>query len=304
MDESELLKVPQLLKMDELLKDQTAIVTAGGGGIGRSIALLFAQAGANIVIADILPERCDEVAEKVRGFGREALPFPTDMMDSEAVRAMVAKADEVFGRIDVLVNNAGGGSKRPFVEQSERSWRRHIDLNFISMLAATSAALPVMIREGRGGAIVNNSSIEASRACPNYAVGTSLKAAMNGFTRTLALEVADAGIRVNAIAPDEVVTPGIFGTTVPRDDRPAQVGPTRAYQKAAARRIPLGRFGGADECAQTALFLASDMASYVTGAIFAVDGGTWASSGWIRDRKGEWALAEVFEEDNEDIQEA
>ncbi len=299
VDASELMKVPQLLKMDELLKDQTAIVTAGGGGIGRSIALLFAQAGANVVIADILPDRCEEVAEKVRGFGRKALPIPTDMMDSDAVRAMVAKADETFGRIDVLVNNAGGGSKRKFVDQSERSWRRTIDLNFISMLAATQAALPVMIREGRGGAIVNNSSIEGSRACPNYAVATSLKAAMNGFTRTLALEVADDGIRVNAIAPDEVVTPGIFGTTIPREDRSEPVGPSLAYQKSSARRIPLGRYGGADECAQTALFLASEMSSYITGTIVAIDGGTWASSGWIRDRKGEWVLAEVFEEDNE-----
>jgi NAD(P)-dependent dehydrogenase (short-subunit alcohol dehydrogenase family) len=301
VDASELIKVPQLLKMDELLKDQTAIVTAGGGGIGRSIALLFAQAGANVVIADILPDRCEEVAEKVSGFGREALPVPTDMMDSDAVRAMVAKADETFGRIDVLVNNAGGGSKRKFVDQSERSWRRTIDLNFISMLAATQAALPVMIREGRGGAIVNNSSIEGSRACPNYAVATSLKAAMNGFTRTLALEVADDNIRVNAIAPDEVVTPGIFGTTVPREDRSVPVGPSLAYQKSSARRIPLGRYGGADECAQTALFLASEMSSYITGTIVAIDGGTWASSGWIRDRKGEWVLAEVFEEDNKEV---
>lgn len=292
----ELLKVPELLEMDKLLEGQTAVVTAGGGGIGRAIALLFAKAGADIVVADILPDRCEEVAEKVRGFGRKALAVPTDVMDTDQVRSMIARADEEFGRIDVLVNNAGGGSKRLFIDQSERSWQRHVNLNLFSMFAATQASLPIMIRGGRGGAIVNVSSIEGSRACPNFAVATSLKAAMNGFTRTLSLEVADHGIRVNAIAPDEAITPGIFAAAV--GDSKANIGPSKAVEAASARRIPLGRYAGADECAQTALFLASKMSSYITGTIVAVDGGTWASSGWIRNRQGEWVLAEVFEEDN------
>jgi NAD(P)-dependent dehydrogenase (short-subunit alcohol dehydrogenase family) len=170
--EQELLKVPELLQMDKLLEGQTAVVTAGGGGIGRAIALLFAKAGADIVVCDILPERCEEVVEKVRGIGRRALGIPTDVMDADQVRAVIAAADKEFGRIDVLVNNAGGGSKRNFVDQSERSWRRTIDMNFVSMLAATKAALPVMIRGGRGGAIVNVSSIEGSRAAPTFAVAT------------------------------------------------------------------------------------------------------------------------------------
>jgi len=295
----ELLRVPELLQMDRLLEGQTAVVTAGGGGIGRAIALLFAKAGANIVVADILTDRCEEVAEKVRQIGRKALAVPTDVMDTDQVRAMIAAADAEFGRIDVLVNNAGGGSKRLFVDQSERSWQRHVNLNLFSMFAATHATLPIMIREGRGGAIVNVSSIEGSRACPNFAVATSLKAAMNGFTRTLSLEVADHGIRVNAIAPDEAITPGIFAAAIaPAGEQKVDVGPSKAVEAAAKRRIPLGRYAGADECAQTALFLASKMSSYITGTIVAVDGGTWASSGWIRNRKGEWVLAEVYEEDD------
>jgi len=295
----ELMRVPELLQMDRLLEGQTAVVTAGGGGIGRAIALLFAKAGANIVVADILPDRCEEVAGKVRDIGRQALAVPTDVMDTEQVRSMIARADEEFGRIDVLVNNAGGGSKRLFIDQSERSWQRHVNLNLFSMFAATHATLPIMIRERRGGAIVNVSSIEGSRACPNFAVATSLKAAMNGFTRTLSLEVADHGIRVNAIAPDEAITPGIFAAAVTAaGEQKVDIGPTKAVEAAARRRIPLGRYAGADECAQTALFLASKMSSYITGTIVAVDGGTWASSGWIRNRKGEWVLAEVHDEDN------
>jgi len=296
--EAELTKVPKLLQMDKLLEGQVAVVTAGGGGIGRAIALLFAQAGADIVVCDILPDRCEEVADKVRGFGRKALGIPTDVMNGEQVRAVIAAADKEFGRIDVLVNNAGGGSKRNFVDQSERSWQRTIDMNYLSMLHATKAALPIMIREGRGGSIVNVSSIEGSRAAPTYAVATSLKAAMNGFTRTLSLEVADHGIRVNAIAPDEAITPGIFGAAVQKPgEAAASVGPTKGRMDAAFRRIPLGRYAGADECAQAALFLASPMGSYVTGITLAVDGGTWASSGWIRDRGGEWVLAEIFEDE-------
>ena len=193
------------------LTDQVAIVTGGGGGIGRAIALAFAEAGADIVIADVVPERCDETAARVRELGRRALGIPTDVTQTGQVSALIDSATQHFGRIDILVNNAGGVSPKPFLEQSERSWRRHIDLNLISMLAATSAAVPVMIRGGRGGSIINVSSIEGSRAAPNYAVYAACKAGMLNFTRTMALELADHRIRVNAIAPDYTVTPGVSG---------------------------------------------------------------------------------------------
>src|SRR6185436_7765146 len=115
----------------------------------------------------------------------------TDVMDTGQIRTMVDSATAEFGRIDILVNNAGGVTRRSFIEQSERSWRKHIDLNLISMLTATSAAVPVMIKGGRGGSIINVSSIEGSRAAPGYAVYSACKAGMNNFTRTLALELAD-----------------------------------------------------------------------------------------------------------------
>jgi NAD(P)-dependent dehydrogenase (short-subunit alcohol dehydrogenase family) len=276
------------------LNEKVAIVTGGGAGIGRAIALTLAQAGADIVILDVVSERCAEVAARVRELGRRALPLPTDVTDTDQVRSAVEKVEAEFGRIDILINNAGGVGGKPFLEQSERSWRRHIDLNLVSMLAATSAAVPVMIRGGRGGAIVNVSSIEATRAAPNYAVYAACKAGMNSFTRTMALELAEHNIRVNAIAPDVTITPGIRGNISGPVDPSTWIEMPEAVVDATRRRIPLGREGVDVECGQAALFLASPMSSYITGTILPVDGGCWASSGWIRRRSdGRWSLTDV-----------
>lgn len=274
------------------LKQQVAIVTGGGGGIGRAIALAFASAGADVVIADIVPERCEETAARVREFGGRALARPTDVTEADQVRAMIAEADQQFGRIDILVNNAGGTTPKPFIEQSERAWRRAIDLNLVSMLAATSAAAPIMIRGGRGGSIINIASIEAARAAPMYAVYAACKAGMLNFTRTLALELAEHQIRVNAIAPDFTVTPGLMGNIGGPVDQSKwrQIPP--AQEDLIARRIPLGRPGVDVECGNAALYLASKFSDYVTGVTLHVDGGTWASSGWVRGRDGKWVLSE------------
>jgi NAD(P)-dependent dehydrogenase (short-subunit alcohol dehydrogenase family) len=275
---------------DILLTGRVAVVTGGGGGIGRAIALAYASVGADIVIGDIVPERCEETAARVHELGRQALGVVTDVTNTDQVRALIDKTAERFGRIDILVNNAGGVGPKPFLEQSERSWRRHIDLNFVSMLAATSAAVPVMIRGKQGGSIVNVASIEASRAAPNYAVYAACKAAMLNFTRTMALELAEHGIRVNAIAPDYTETPGLRGNIAGPVDPSTWIQPTPQQQNATARRIPLGRPGIDSECGNVAVFLSSKMSEYVTGTVIPVDGGAWASSGWIRNRAGKWTL--------------
>jgi NAD(P)-dependent dehydrogenase (short-subunit alcohol dehydrogenase family) len=277
---------------DLQLTDQVAVVTGGGGGIGRAIALSLASAGANVVIGDIVPDRCDETTARIRELGRRALSVPTDVMDTDQVRALIDKAVKEFSRLDILVNNAGGVSGRPFIAQSERSWRRHIDLNLVSTLAATSAAVPIMIAGGRGGSIINVTSIEGSRAAPSYAVYAACKAGINNFTRTLAVELAEHRIRVNAIAPDMTDTPGLRGNQTGPVDPASWVPRTPEQEDVISRRIPLGRAGIDTECGSAAVFLASKMSSYVTGIVLPVDGGTWAAGGWVRNRAGQWTLIE------------
>lgn len=274
------------------ITDQVAIVTGGGAGIGRAIALALAEAGADIVIADIIPERGAEVAARIAEHGRACLPIPTDMAQPDQVEAMVDAAQARFGRIDILVNNVGGVSRKAFLDQSQNSWRRHIDLNLVSMLAATSAAVPHIIAGGRGGTIINVSSIEGSRAAPGYAVYAACKAGMNNFTRTMALGLADQGIRVNAIAPDFTTTPGTRGNPPGPVDEATWFPVSPAMADATARRIPLRRPGIDRECGQAALFLASPMSSYITGTILPADGGSWASSGWVRNAARQWVLVE------------
>ncbi len=275
---------------DILLTDQVAVITGGGAGLGRAMALAFAAVGADIVIADIVPERCEETAERVREFGRTALPIPIDATDTEGLLQLMQTVHKTFGRLDILVNNVGGVSPKPFLQQSERSWRRHIDLNLISTLAATSAATPYMIEGGRGGSIINIASIEGSRAAPNYAVYAACKAGILNFTRTLALELADHNIRVNALAPDYTITPGLRGNIKGPVDPDSWFTPSAAHEDATARRIPLRRPGVDTECGRAAVFLASRMSDYITGITLPIDGGTWASSGWVRDDEGDWTL--------------
>lgn len=274
------------------LDGRVAFVTGGGGGIGRAIALALAEAGADVAIFEIVPERAEEAAARVRELGRAAVALPGDAMDAAAIRTAIAATDAQLGRLDILVNNAGGVSGRPFLDQSEGSWRRHIEINLVSMLAATHAAAPIMIRERRGGAVLNVASIEATRAAPNYAVYAACKAGIVSFTKSLALELSAHAIRVNCIAPDHTVTPGTSGNRAGpvdpatwRERNPAEI-------DAMNRLIPLGREGLDRECGDAAVYLCSDMAAYVTGALLPVDGGTSAASGWVRGTDGRWTLNE------------
>ncbi|MFI5041209.1 MAG: SDR family NAD(P)-dependent oxidoreductase [Acidimicrobiales bacterium] len=275
---------------DILLTDQVAIVTAGGAGIGQGIAAGMAAFGADVVIADIDPERAQVTAALVEAEGRRALVVPTDMADTEEIRSMVDRAVGQFGRIDILVNNAGGVRRGGFLNQSERSWRRHIDLNLMSVIASTAAVAPLMIESGRGGSIVNIASIEALRAAPEFAVYAACKAAMTNFTRTMAVELAGHRIRVNALAPDLIATPGLRG--IVRGPVPSALPPLAAGAvEGIGAYVPLATEGAVDDCAGAAVFLSSPMARYITGVTLSIDGGTWASSGWSRSGSGEgWQL--------------
>jgi NAD(P)-dependent dehydrogenase (short-subunit alcohol dehydrogenase family) len=270
---------------DILLNEQVAIVTGGGGGLGQGIALGLARFGADVAIIDIVEERCAATQAAIERMGRRGLGIPCDVLDTGALRAAIDRAVQHFGRLDILVNNAGGVRAGPFLTQPEASIRRHIDINLTSLLVATKQAARAMIAGGRGGRIINVASIEGLRAAPNYAVYAACKAGMISFTKTMSLELAEHNIRVNCIAPDHTISPGGRGN---------RVGPVRPEtwedtDESWARLVPFGREGLAEEIASSAVWLASKMSEYVTGITVNVDGGTWASSGWLRGPDG-WTL--------------
>ncbi|MES2258518.1 MAG: glucose 1-dehydrogenase [Pseudomonadota bacterium] len=264
------------------LDGKVAVITAGANGIGEGAALAIARFGGDVVIADIDQVNGERVAAAVRALGRQALFVPTDVMHTDQVEAAIAAAVERFGRLDILVNNAGGSRHVDFLTQSERSWRKHIDLNLVSMLAATQAAAQAMIAAGNGGTIVNVASSEGLRAAPGYAVYAACKAGMVSFTRSMALELAGHAIRAHALAPDMIETPGLS----PYFDNASP-----AMNAARDRYIPLGRLGSIEEIGNVVVFLASSMSSYLNGLTIPVDGGAIASSGWTRSpANGVWNL--------------
>jgi NAD(P)-dependent dehydrogenase (short-subunit alcohol dehydrogenase family) len=271
---------------DILLTGRAAVVTGGGGGIGQGAALGLARFGADVAVLDVAPERCTATQTAIERLGRRALGIPCDVMDADQIRRAVAAALEQLGRIDILVNNAGGVRGGPFLTMPERSMRRHVEINLISMFVATQEVARPMIDAGTGGSIVNVASIEAFRAAPMFAVYAACKAGMANFTRTMALELSEHGIRVNCIAPDHTVTPGMRG------NRTGPVDPSTWADSSEdwSRLVPLGREGLVEECANTVVWLCSKMSDYVTGDTIHVDGGTWASSGWLRGDDGRWTL--------------
>ncbi len=266
---------------DILISDQVAIVTGGSNGLGEGIAMALARFGAHIVIADVDVENGERVVAEIRALGRKASLIKTDCTDTGAVQAMAEQATEQFGAIDILINNVGGSRQIAFMDQSERSWRRHIDLNLVSMLAATHAVVPTMVAGKRGGTIINISSSEGLRAAPGYAVYAACKAGMVSFTRSMSLELSEHGIRVFALAPDMLDTPGL---------KPFYDSASPEEVVARNRYIPLGRLGTMKEIGDVAVFLCSAMSSYLTGITLSVDGGTIASSGWVRTEKNDWSL--------------
>ena len=272
---------------DILLTDQVAIITGGAQGIGEGIATNFARFGARVVIADKNAETGERAAQAIRESGADALFVKCDVRELAEVEQMVEATLKAFGRIDVLVNNAGGVRRAPFLELQERGWRKHIELNLYGLFGPTDLAARAMIEGGRGGSIINVATIEAFRGAPHRSVYAACKAAMINFTRTLSLELAEHGIRVNAIAPDIIATPGIRLVDADGGGPPQRLAALR-------RAIPLGRVGHTDDAAGACVFLASRMASYITGTTLNVDGGTWASSGWTRDADDRWQLFDGF----------
>ncbi len=261
---------------------KTVLVTGGGAGIGRGIAEGFAAAGARVVIAEIDSARADAVREVLDAAKAENLVSVTDVRDRAAVDGLFDQIKTRFGSLDVLVNNVGDflGIAKPFANYTDEDFDALYATNLRSVFIVSRAAIPIL---NEGGSIISVSSIEAFRGIPMTSVYSAFKHAITGFTRSVALELAPRGIRVNAIAPETTETPQVPVGAMIAEEHRGHID----------RWIPLGRFGRPSDAAGAALFLASDLASWITGTTINLDGGALAAGGWYRDPKGLWTNVPV-----------
>lgn len=263
-----------------LLEGKVAVVTGGGGGIGRGISQAFAAHGAQVVVAERDEGRARETVAAIEKLEGRALACVVDVCEKDQVAKLTETVLREFGRVDTLVNNVGDflGLSKPFLESEEEEWDALHRINFKHVLYCTQAIVPHMLERGGGGCIINISTIEAFRGIPNCAVYSAYNSAITGFTKSLALELGPEKIRVNAIAPETTET--------------LQVRPSRWIREENRHLepywIPLGRFGTPDDAAGCAVFLASDLSSWVTGTTIHLDGGALAAGGFYRVPGGSW----------------
>jgi len=261
-----------------LLTDRVALITGAARGCGFAIAETFARFGAYVVVCDRDGDALDEALPALTAAGgdRVVTAAVLDVRDADAVSGLLRTVADRAGRLDVLVNNAGGTFPAPLLDVSEKGEAALVAENFGQVTGLIRGCVPLM--EDAGGAIVNLTSIEAHQAAPGFAVYAAMKAAVASLTRTLALELAPKRIRVNAIAPDAVPTAGEDGLRESVLASPGGAGSGVPFEPAVLP--PLGHFGTPDDVAAAALFLASDQSRFITGTTVHVDGGNWAAGGW------------------------
>jgi len=258
------------------LRGKVALVAGGGGGLGRAAALDLARAGTAVALCDIDAKSLGATAAEARDLGAETIEQVFDVRDHEALAGFFDAVHLHHRRLDVLVNVVGGTFKAPFLEVNAKGRDTLVRTNFSWVADAISLAASLMVAGGRGGSIVNLTSIEGHRASPGFAVYGAMKAALAHLTRTLAVELGPSGIRINCIAPDFVPTAGM-GEVVAQ----AGSGPRSGADPGDSLTIPLGRKGRLEDIGNCVLFLASDLSSYVTGTTLHPDGGALAASGWM-----------------------
>lgn len=241
------------------LEGKVCLITGAASGIGKATTLLFAQEGATVIAGDISKENLDSLVKEAEGLPGKVDPYVLNVTDRDQIKEVVEKVVQKYGRIDVLVNNAGITKDALLVRMKEEDWDAVINVNLKGVFNVTQMVVPYMIKQ-RNGSIVNVSSVVGIYGNPGQTNYAASKAGVIGMTKTWAKELAGRNIRVNAVAPGFIETP--MTEKLPEKAR-----------EAALSRIPLGRFGKPEEVAQVILFLASDESSYVTGQVIGIDGG-------------------------------
>jgi NAD(P)-dependent dehydrogenase (short-subunit alcohol dehydrogenase family) len=251
------------------LDGKVAIITGASKGIGKGIAVRYAQEGAAVVVASRSMDLLSAIVDQIHRDGGRALALEVDVRNFESMEAMVARSVEHFGRLDIMVNNAGISMAHPSEELSPKDWQRALDTDLSGVFYGCQCAARRMIPQG-GGCIINITSVYGIVAAPGRAAYCSSKAAGNMLTKVLAVEWAKKNIRVNAIAP------GYFRTELVQGVIDKGMLPLGAIEK----RTPLGRMGEVKELLGLAVYLASDEAAYMTGSIINIDGG-WEAYGYL-----------------------
>lgn len=246
------------------LENKVAIITGGGSGMGEAAVRLFAKEGAKVVATDINVEAAEKVAQDVRAAGFEAVAMKQNVADKSDWQSVISKTVETFGKIDVLINNAGISVAKDFLDQTEEDFAKGFAINTNSVMYGMQLAIPHMIENG-GGSIVNVSSIAALTGMSGAGVYTASKGAVRSITKAAAVDYGKRNIRVNSVHPGYIVTP-----------MSAEYMESEKFRPHFLSQIALPELGNAVEVANAMLFLASDEASHITGIELPVDGGVTA----------------------------
>ena len=247
----------------DLLKGKSAVITGAGTGIGKALGLAFAQHGANLLLAARNLERLDKAAEEMRSHGVRVKTLAVDVSEPKDVRAMVGACCSQFGQIDILVNNAAANFIRPSKMLTPVRWKKVLDIVLNGSFYGCIEAGKAMLEQKNGGSIINMIATYAWTGAPGLAPSASAKAGVLALTRSLGVEWASLGVRVNAIAP------GFIDTPQSRE----RLWPTEDIRSKMLKSVPMGRFGTLEEVTNLGLFLASGLSAYSTGAVFTADGG-------------------------------
>jgi meso-butanediol dehydrogenase / (S,S)-butanediol dehydrogenase / diacetyl reductase len=246
------------------LKDKVAIITGGGSGFGEVTGRLFAREGAAVMLADLNSAAARAVSESIQAEGGKALWVETNVTSSESAAAMVKATLDHFGQVDILFNNAGIEGWGSVTDSDEATWERIFAVHVRGPFLCSKYTIPAMIERGKGGSVINVSSVAGLVGLQNMSAYSAAKGAIISLTRAMATDFAQHNIRVNCIAPGTTMTP--LGKRLIENDTP---------EKLAQRlsRYPMGRFGEPEEIARSVLYLASDDSSYTTGTCLVMDGG-------------------------------